>query len=111
MEEFVSIGVIYAVASLCFAGVNDFVFKQYIHHGRHPLGLFVLGVGVVWTAVFGAGMLATTGGPTGIGWPVALGAGLMSVVANLLFITSFRCVPAGDGSGASALDDLEWDGR
>jgi drug/metabolite transporter (DMT)-like permease len=78
--------------------VNDFVFKQYIHRGSHPLGLFVVGVGVVWTAVFGAGMLATNGGLTGVGWPIALGAGLASVVANLLFIASFRSVPAGTGA-------------
>ncbi len=90
--------ILYALASLCFAGVNDFIFKQYIHHGRHPLGLFVMGVGVVWTAVFGVGMLATTGEPTGIGWPIALGAGLASVAANLLFIASFRSVPAGTGA-------------
>jgi len=94
----VSISILYALASLGFAGVNDFVFKQYIHRGRHPLGLFVLGVGLVWTTVFGAGMLATGGGPTGTGWPIAVGAGLASVVANLLFIASFRTVPAGTGA-------------
>jgi len=56
----VSIGILYALASLCFAGVNDFAFKQYIQHGRRPLGLFVMGVGVIWTAVFGAGVPASS---------------------------------------------------
>lgn len=93
-----NISIVYAVASLCFAGVNDFVFKQYIHRGRHPLGLFVAGVGVVWTAVFGAGLLVSADGLTGVGWPIAVGAGLASVVANLLFIASFRSVPAGTGA-------------
>lgn len=92
------VSIILALASLLFAGLNDFVFKQYIHGRAHPLGLFVLGVGVVWTAVLGTAMAVSTGAFTGVGWPVALGAGLASVAANLLFIASFRVVSAGTGA-------------
>ncbi|MBN1943635.1 MAG: DMT family transporter [Phycisphaerae bacterium] len=91
-------GIVYALCSLLSAGLNDFVFKQYIHKGRHPLGWFVAAVGVVWTAVFGLAMFFTAGGPTWRAWGVSLGAGAASVGANLLFIGSFREVPAGTGA-------------
>ncbi len=89
---------IYALFSLVSAGLNDFVFKQYIHKGRHPLGWFVAAVGVVWTAVFGVALYGIAGGPTWRAWWVSLGAGVASVLANLLFIGSFREVPAGTGA-------------
>ncbi|NLF23784.1 MAG: DMT family transporter [Lentisphaerae bacterium] len=91
-------GILYALFSLVSAGLNDFVFKQYIHKGQHPLGWFVAAVGVVWTTVFGAAMYMLDGGPTWHAWWVSLGAGLASVLANLLFIGSFRDVPAGTGA-------------
>lgn len=91
-------GIVYALLSLTFAGLNDFVFKQYIHKGRHPLGWFVAAVGVVWTAVFAIAMVLTAGGPTWRAWWVSLGAGVASVAANLLLIGSFRTVPAGTGA-------------
>lgn len=91
-------GILLALASLGFAGVNDFVFKQYIHKDGQPLGRFVTGAGLVWAIVFGAAMLATEGPPTLVHWPISVAAGVMSVLANLLFIGSFRVVPAGTGA-------------
>ncbi len=91
-------GITYAILSLIFAGVNDFVFKQYIHKGREPLGWFVAAVGAVWTVVFAVAMYWTTGGLTWRAWWVSVGAGMASVLANLLFIGSFRAVPAGTGA-------------
>lgn len=91
-------GIVYALMSLGFAGLNDFVFKQYIHKERQPLGWFVAAVGLIWTVVFGTAMFLTAGGPTWQAWWVSLGAGLASVLANLLFIGSFREVPAGTGA-------------
>lgn len=91
-------GILLALASLGFAGVNDFVFKQYIHKVGQPLGRFVTGAGLVWAVVFGGAMLAA-GGTTGlVHWPISVAAGVASVLANLLFIGSFRVVPAGTGS-------------
>jgi drug/metabolite transporter (DMT)-like permease len=92
------VAIFFAILSLSFAGLNDFVFKQYIHRDGQLLGTFVLVVGMVWTGVFAAATLAFSGGFTSIGWPIALGAGLASLAANLLFITSFRMVPAGTGA-------------
>jgi len=91
-------GILLALASLGFAGVNDFVFKQYIYKDGQPLGRFVTGAGLVWVIVFGAGMLATDAAPTLVHWPISVAAGVMSVLANLLFIGSFRVVPAGTGA-------------
>jgi len=91
-------GILYALMSLTFAGLNDFVFKQYIHKERQPLGWFVAGVGVVWTGVFAVAMYLTAGGPTWRAWWVSLGAGITSLLANLLLIGSFRAVPAGTGA-------------
>lgn len=91
-------GILLALASLGFAGVNDFVFKQYIHKDGQPLGRFVTGAGLVWTIVFGAAMLAAEGTPTLVHWPISVAAGVTSVLANLLFIGSFRVVPAGTGA-------------
>ena len=42
----------YALLSMVFAGVNDFVFKQYIGRKGQRLGHFVTGAGLVWTLVF-----------------------------------------------------------
>lgn len=91
-------GIAYALLSLAFAGLNDFVFKQYIHTRNQPLGWFVAAIGAVWTAVFGTAMALTTGWPTWQGWQVCVGAGSASVLANLLFIGSFREIPAGTGA-------------
>ena len=91
-------GILLALSSLGFAGVNDLVFKQYIHKDGQPLGRFVTGAGLVWTAVFGTAMLVGEGSPVLVHWPISLAAGVMSVLANLLFIGSFRVVPAGTGA-------------
>jgi len=91
-------GILFALASLVFAGVNDFVFKQYIDKDDEPLGHFVMAVGLIWTVVFGTAMVATRGGFSLKDWPISLGAGLACLVANLLFISSFRVIPAGTGA-------------
>ncbi len=91
-------GILLALASLGFAGVNDFVFKQYIHKDGQPLGRFVTGAGLVWAIVFGVAMLTTETAPTLVYWPISVAAGVMSVLANLLLIGSFRVVPAGTGA-------------
>lgn len=92
-------GIGYALLSMLFAGVNDFIFKQYISaHPRRGLGLFMAGVGLVWTGLCGAGM-AITHAPLRLdSWPIVLGAGACSFVANVLFINSFRVYPAGTGA-------------
>ena len=90
----------YALLSMVFAGVNDFVFKQYIGRKGQRLGHFVTGAGLVWTLVFGAGLLLLWR-RQGVGlthWPISLGAGAASVLANLLLIHSMRTVPAGTGA-------------
>jgi len=90
----------YALLSMVFAGINDFVFKQYIGRKGQRLGHFVTGAGLVWTLVFGAGLLLLWR-REGVGlthWPISLGAGAASVLANLFLIHSLRTVPAGTGA-------------
>lgn len=43
-------GVGYALLSLVFAGLNDVVFKRYSQKDRSR-GMYIFGVGVVWTAL------------------------------------------------------------
>jgi len=91
-------GLLYALISMTFAGLNDFVFKQYIHKNQASLGPFVAGIGLIWALVFGAIMLVTTGGPTWRAWQVSLSVGLALVVANILLIHGLRSVQAGTGA-------------
>ncbi|MBI4978698.1 MAG: DMT family transporter [Spirochaetes bacterium] len=44
-------GIVYAIASLSFAGVNDMVFKKY-GQKRRPVGLFFCFIGVIWFLFF-----------------------------------------------------------
>ncbi len=91
-------GIIFALVSMVFAGVNDFVFKQFTNCSRQSLGLFLAGVGVVWMIVFGVLMFTSTGSPTWTHWPISVGAGVMSILANVLFVRSYRTLPAGTGA-------------
>ena len=88
----------YALLSMVFAGVNDFVFKQYIGRKGQRLGHFITGAGLVWTLVFGACLLWRQENVSLTHWPISLGAGAASVLANLLLIHSMRTVPAGTGA-------------
>ncbi|OPZ83944.1 MAG: EamA-like transporter family protein [bacterium ADurb.Bin429] len=91
-------GIAYALVSMLFAGVNDFVFKQYTNGARQSLGLFLGGVGLVWTVFFGILLLTTAGSVTWTHWPISVGAGLVSILSNILLVRSFRTFPAGTGA-------------
>jgi len=91
-------GIAYALISMIFAGVNDFLFRQYIVRPRQRLGLFIAGIGVVWAAWCGAGLLFTHTRMSLAFWPITVGAGVCSLVANVFFIGAFRVYPAGVGA-------------
>jgi drug/metabolite transporter (DMT)-like permease len=44
-------GIVYAVCSLCFAGINDVVFRKYGQKPR-PVGLLLACIGIIWTLFF-----------------------------------------------------------
>ncbi|MHB9025896.1 MAG: EamA family transporter [Armatimonadota bacterium] len=91
-------GVAFALVSMAFAGVNDFVFKQFTNRSRQSLGLFLAGIGIVWTVVFGTLLFTSTGAVTWMHWPISVGAGVVSFLANVLFVRSYRILPAGTGA-------------
>ena len=91
-------GIIFALCSLAFAGVNDFFFKQYIQKEAQPLGRFVTGIGIVWSAIFGIAFLLSDENWRGSKWYIPVAAGLSCAVANLLFIGSLKFISAGTGS-------------
>lgn len=78
--------ILFALASLLCAAVNDFLFKLYARK-RRPVGIYVAIIGLVWAAVF-----AALGQPAALAatWRVTLFWGVLSgglgVLANLLFI-------------------------
>jgi len=91
------IGLVFALASMVFAGLTDFCFKKYVNKAGMPLGSFLAGIGLVW-AVFFAVPLLVKGGADWRGWPIALAAGVASVAANILLVASLRHLDAGVGS-------------
>lgn len=96
-------GVGFALASLVFAGVNDFIFKKQSDDGSGR-GAYMAVVGAVWFAVFALAALSSgtpasepsaTPGST-VAWGLA--AGLLSASANYLLIGSLRTVGAAVGA-------------
>ena len=92
----------YALFSLCFAGVNDLVFKGYGRKAR-PVGLLLALVGVVWMLFFLA--LAAHRGSSGIDSTTLLSgslAGILSASANILLIEGMKRTGASIGSNLQA---------
>lgn len=96
-------GVGFALASLVFAGVNDFIFKKQSSDGSGR-GAYMAVIGGVWFAVFALAALASgapaseTSAPYGPTLAWGLAAGLFSASANYLLIGSLRTVGAAVGA-------------
>ena len=90
-------GIIFAVCSMFFAGLTDFFFKKYTDHLQTSLGCFFAGIGLVWATVFAIPLLIQ-GQANWHGWPIALAAGLTSILANILLVTALFRLDAGVGS-------------
>lgn len=91
-------GILFAFVSMAFAGLNDFVFKEFSSRYGRLQGTFLSGIGLVWAAVFGLLVLLTSGGISGTGWYISVGAGVVSFLSNILFVRSYRALPAGTGA-------------
>lgn len=80
------LAIIFALCSMLFAAVNDFLFKLYAQT-RSAIGLYMAIVGVVWTVVF-AVILAVKGGGVFSGEALKWGllSGLFSALANIMLI-------------------------
>ncbi|MFA6665206.1 MAG: EamA family transporter [Armatimonadota bacterium] len=91
-------GIIFALISMVFAGVNDFVFKEFTNRSKQMTGLFLSGVGLISFVVFGMLAISSAEGITGVRWQVCAGAGIASFLANVLFVRSYHTLPAGTGA-------------
>ena len=90
--------VLLALASLTFAGVNDFIFKQQ-SIGGGGRGSYMAVAGAVWFAVFAVAAVASgDAAPTTTTLVWGLAAGLFSVSANYLLIGSLRTLGAAVGA-------------
>ena len=89
--------IIFALASLVFGGINDFVFKMQAN-GSGRCGQYLAVVGVVWMTAFSIPGLIH-GVPhisiVAIKWGIIIG--FLAVVANYLLIWSLRSLDAGVG--------------
>lgn len=96
-------GVGFALASLVFAGVNDFIFKKQSNDGSGR-GAYMAVIGAVWFAVFALAALARGAPPSEAPAPPGstlawgLAAGLLSASANYLLIGGLRTVGAAVGA-------------
>jgi len=83
-------GIIFAILSLSFAGVNDLVFKKYGQE-RRPVGLFLACVGVIWTVFFlFLGVARQTLHLDSATLVIGSIAGLFSALANILLIEAMK---------------------
>lgn len=90
--------IVFALASLLFAGCNDFLFKKQAAGGG-ARGRYMAVVGVVWMALFAAiGGFLRGSRPTAAALLWGLVAGLFSAVANYLLIWSMKRLDASVGS-------------
>jgi len=88
-----------ALASLCFAGLNDVVFKRYAARDRSR-GMLVFGIGLVWLALQVLAMLGQ--GRTPRADPATLGygaaTGIILAASNILLIEGLKHVEVSLGS-------------
>ena len=93
------LAILFALLSLIFAGINDVVFKRYAGKERSR-GLYVLGIGVVWTALQ-AVIFAVQGVSLRLDQNTilfGLTAGLFLTIANILLIESLTHTDVSFGS-------------
>ena len=93
------LAILFALLSLIFAGINDVVFKRYAGKERSR-GMYVLGIGVVWTA-----LQAVTFAARGMSLVLdqntilfGLTAGLFLTISNILLIESLTHIDVSLGS-------------
>jgi drug/metabolite transporter (DMT)-like permease len=102
-----SAAVAFALLSLACAGLTDVVFKRYSQVDRSR-GLYVLGMGITWTIIQSAILLAAGHGlrlDAQTLW-FGLAAGLLVAVSNTLLIESFTHIDVGLGSTIYRLNTI-----
>jgi drug/metabolite transporter (DMT)-like permease len=102
-----SAAVAFALLSLACAGVTDVVFKRF-SQANQSRGLYVLGMGLTWTIIQSAILLAAGNGLRLDAQTVAFGlvAGLLVAVSNTLLIESLTHIDVGLGSTIYRLNTI-----
>lgn len=91
-------GIVFAVISLAFAGVNDVVFKKY-GEKRRPIGLLFALVGIIWFSFFlTAGAIRHTLAFTLPVFVIGSAAGIVSVLANIALVEGMKRTGASTGA-------------
>lgn len=90
---------IFALLSLCFAGINDVAFKRYSVKDRSR-GMLVFGIGLVWVLLQGSTILYKGGMPQTDGTTLIYGllAGTILTLSNILLIESLTHIEISLGS-------------
>lgn len=99
--------VTFALLSLLFAGVNDVVFKRYARKARSR-GMYVFGMGVVWTVLQALSFVALGVAPSFDQGTLAFGlaAGVLLTLSNILLIESLGHVDVSLGSTIYRLNTI-----
>jgi drug/metabolite transporter (DMT)-like permease len=99
--------VTFALLSLCFAGLNDVVFKRYSAKDRSR-GALVFGIGLVWLLLQALTMLGTGRLPKADSTTLVYGvlAGATLAISNILLIESLTQVEVSTGSTIYRLNTL-----
>ena len=99
--------VTFALLSLCFAGLNDVVFKRYSAKDRSR-GALVFGIGLVWLLLQALTMLGTGRMPHADSTTLVYGvlAGVTLAISNILLIEGLTQVEVSTGSTIYRLNTL-----
>jgi drug/metabolite transporter (DMT)-like permease len=100
-------GILFAILSLSFAGVNDIFFKKYSQKDRSR-GMFILGIGVVWVLLQSVALRLKTGGFAYDALSISFGllAGAFLVVSNILLLESYTHIDISLGSTVYRLNTV-----
>ena len=100
-------GILFALLSLIFAGINDVIFKKYSLKDRSR-GVYIFGIGIIWTALQFI-TFKLKGTPfiyTGIDVGFGLWAGIFLTLSNIFLIESFTHLEVGLGSTLYRLNTI-----
>ena len=93
-----SLSIVFAIASMFSAGLNDLVFKRYVSKER-PKGIYVALIGLIWSGFYL--ILGTLSGGMHFDHNTVLYgliSGIAVIAANILLLEGFRGVDASVGS-------------
>ena len=100
-------GILFALLSLVFAGINDVVFKKYSQKDRSR-GVYIFGIGIIWTAMQFV-YFKLKGTPflyTGIDVGFGLSAGVFLTLSNIFLLESLTHLDVGLGSTLYRLNTI-----